>query len=156
MHLVIDVLSALLLRASNMCMQLLAAPTRPEIHRAHNDFYRLDIRVPSNRNLEYISRERLIVWVILGLSSVPLRFLLVNDILRATRTRSARLADYRRYNSAVFPTLASNSCSWVAVTPSFVDGALWRVNAPQDTLKNRGHGQVLSLVWEGARQCCNP
>lgn len=156
MHLVIDVLSALLLRVSNMCMQLLAVSTRPEIHRAHNGFYWLDIRVPSSRNLKYISRERLTVWVILGLSSIPLRFLLVNDVLRATRIRSARLADYRRYNLAVFPTLASNSFSWVAVIPSFVDGALWRLNATQDTLNNRGHGQVLGLVWEGARQCCNP
>ena len=84
-HLAINVLSTLLLGASNMCMQLLAAPTRSEIDRAHRDFYWLDIGVPSNRNLKYISRERLIVWVILGLSSVPLHFLFVNyNNLRTT------------------------------------------------------------------------
>lgn len=130
-----------------MCMQLLAAPTRSEIDRAHKDFYWLDIGVPCIRNLKYISQERLIVWVTLGLSSVLLHFWLVNDNLRATRGRSARLADYRRYNSAVFPALASNYLGWVAVTTSFVDGALWSVKATQDTLNDRDYEQVLGLVW---------
>ena len=155
-HLVINILSTLLLGASNMCMQLLAAPTRSEIDRAHRDRYWLDIGVPSIRNLKYISRERLIVWVILGLSSVPLHFLSVDYDLRTTCGRGARLADYRRYNSAVFPTLASNSFSWVAVTPSFVDGALWSLDATQDTLNNRSHEQVLGLNFDRGTPVLQP
>lgn len=74
-HLVINLLSTLLLGASNMCMQLLAAPTRSEIDRAHKRFTWLDIGAPSLRNLRYIGRERLIIWIVLGLSSVPIHFL---------------------------------------------------------------------------------
>lgn len=147
-HLAINVLSTLLLGASNMCMQLLAAPTRSEVNKAHKDFYWLDVGVPSIRNLKYISRERLIVWGVLGLSSVPLHFLSVNYNFRATHRSSRRFADYRRYNSAVFPTLASNSFDWVAVTPSFAEGAPWSVKATQDTLKSRGHELVLGLVHD--------
>lgn len=75
LHLVINLLSTLLLGASNMCMQLLVAPTRSEIDRAHKKFAWLDIGVPSLRNLRYIGRERLVIWVLLGFSSVPIHFL---------------------------------------------------------------------------------
>lgn len=74
LHVVINVLSTLLLGASNLCMQLLVAPTRREIDKAHKRYVWLDIGVPSVRNLRYISRERLVVCVILGISSVPLHF----------------------------------------------------------------------------------
>ncbi len=47
LHVIINVLSTLLLGASNMCMQLLAAPTRSEIDKAYKDFVWLDIGVPS-------------------------------------------------------------------------------------------------------------
>lgn len=75
LHVIINILSTLLLGASNLCMQLLAAPTRTEIDRAHKKFVWLDIGVPSLRNLRHIGRERLIIWVILGISSIPLHFL---------------------------------------------------------------------------------
>lgn len=77
LHVVINLLSTTLLGASNMCMQLLAAPTRSEIDIAHKSRVWLDIGVPSIRNLKYIHKERLIVWMILGLSSIPLHFLYV-------------------------------------------------------------------------------
>ena len=155
-HLAINVLSTLLLAASNMCMQLLAAPTRSEVDNAHGDSYWLDVGVPSVRNLKYISRERLIVWVILGLSSVPLHFLSVNDNFRANHRSSRRFADYRRYNSAVFPTLASNSFDWVAVTPSFAEGAPWSVKATQDTLNSRGHELVWGLIGDEGTPVLQP
>lgn len=75
LHVIINLLSTLLLGASNMCMQLLAAPTRSEINIAHKDFIWLDIGVPSLRNLRYIGKERLAIWILLGLSSVPIHFL---------------------------------------------------------------------------------
>ena len=75
LHVMINILSTLLLGASNMCMQLLAAPTCFEIDRAHGKHIWLDIGIPSLRNLKYIHRGRLAVLIILGLSSIPLHFL---------------------------------------------------------------------------------
>lgn len=57
LHVIINILSTLLLGALNLCMQLLAAPTRSEIDRAHKEFVWLDIGVPSLRNLRHRSGE---------------------------------------------------------------------------------------------------
>ena len=75
LHAVINLLSSLLLGASNLCMQLLVAPTRSEIDIAHKKFVWLDVGVPSLRNLKHVARERLVIFAILGLSSLPLHFL---------------------------------------------------------------------------------
>jgi hypothetical protein len=77
LHLGINILSTILLAGSNYTMQCLSAPTRSEIDSAHNrkpGVY-LDIGVPGIRNLGYISRRRVILWVALGLSSLPLHLL---------------------------------------------------------------------------------
>ena len=74
-HVGINILSSLLLGASNLCMQLLAAPTRAEVDRAHLKGKWLDIGVPSWRNLSHISNKRKVVWWCLGISSVPLHFM---------------------------------------------------------------------------------
>ena len=74
-HIVINILSSLLLGASNLCMQLLVAPTRAEVDRAHLKGKWLDIGVPSWRNLSHISNKRKAVWWCLGISSVPLHFM---------------------------------------------------------------------------------
>jgi hypothetical protein len=76
-HFLINVLSTLLLGASNLCMQFLVAPTRAEVDRAHSKKRWLDIGVPSWRNLKSISGTRRGMWFILGLSSVPLHFMYV-------------------------------------------------------------------------------
>lgn len=75
LHVIINLLSTLLLGASNLCMQLLAAPRRSEVDRAHKKFVWLHIGVPSLRNLRHIGRERLVICAILAMSSVPLHFL---------------------------------------------------------------------------------
>lgn len=72
-HVAINILGSLLLGASNLCMQLLAAPTRAEVDRAHLKGKWLDIGVPSWRNLSHISNKRKAVWWCLGISSVPLQ-----------------------------------------------------------------------------------
>jgi hypothetical protein len=78
LHILINVLSTGLLGASNLCMQLLAAPTRREIDEAHRDNKWLDIGVPSWRNLWRIKRPRRVVWWCLALSSIPLHFMYVD------------------------------------------------------------------------------
>lgn len=74
LHLVVNLLSSLLLGASNYCMQRLVAPTRKEIDVAHARRQYLDIGIPSMRNLGSISRARMLLWTLLALSSVPLHF----------------------------------------------------------------------------------
>ena len=55
LHLAINVLSTMLLSASNYCMQCLSSPTCEEVDRAHANGKWLDIGVPSVQNLRHIS-----------------------------------------------------------------------------------------------------
>ena len=75
LHIIINILSTILLSGSNYCMQCLSAPTRAEVDSAHSAQTWLDVGIPSFRNLRRISRRRLVVWVLLGLSSAPLHLL---------------------------------------------------------------------------------
>lgn len=74
-HLFINVLSTLLLSASNYCMQCLSAPSRQDIDKAHAKKRWLDIGVPSVRNLRNIPIKKVLVWWSLGISSVPLHLM---------------------------------------------------------------------------------
>lgn len=100
LHVIINGLSTILLSASNCTMQCLASPTREEIDYAHRRGMWLDIGVPSMRNLSKISRTRVIIWVILVLSSVPLHLL---------------------YNSAIFSTLAVQEYSVFATSSDLLN-----------------------------------
>ncbi|KAF5381868.1 hypothetical protein D9757_008367 [Collybiopsis confluens] len=71
-HLVINVLSTVLLGASNYVMQTLCAPTRDEVNRAHEKGIWLDIGLQSIRNLKYTSRLNRLLWIALSISSIPL------------------------------------------------------------------------------------
>ncbi|KAH7115309.1 hypothetical protein B0J11DRAFT_496386 [Dendryphion nanum] len=82
-HLVINLLSTVLLSASNYCMQCLSAPTRKEVDGAHAKGVWLDIGISSIRNLLC----RVMVWIMLGLTSVPLHLF---------------------YNSMVYSSIATN------------------------------------------------
>jgi hypothetical protein len=57
-HVAVNILGTLLLGASNLCMQLLVSPTRQETDKTHGQSRRLDIGVPSIRNLKYIEGRR--------------------------------------------------------------------------------------------------
>lgn len=74
-HVLINVMSTILLSGSNYCMQCMSAPTRREIDKVHAARRWLDVGIPSFRNLRYISRRRLLLWLLLGGSSVPLHLL---------------------------------------------------------------------------------
>jgi hypothetical protein len=75
LHVLINILSTLLLSASNLSMQLLAAPSRTEVDAAHQTQNWLDIGVPSLRNLKHIAKCRRLLWWALVVSSTPLHFL---------------------------------------------------------------------------------
>ncbi|CAH0056929.1 unnamed protein product [Clonostachys solani] len=71
-HLVINIVSTLLLGASNYCMQTLSAPTREDIDKAHKRGSWMDIGIPSLRNIRFVRKRRLLVCLSLALTSIPL------------------------------------------------------------------------------------
>jgi len=75
LHLLINALSTLLLSGSNYTQQCLTAPTRSEIDAAHARRRWMDIGVPSVRNLFRIKAERTLLWMFIGLTSIPLHLL---------------------------------------------------------------------------------
>ena len=75
LHLLINALSTLLLSGSNYTQQCLTAPTRSEIDAAHAKRRWMDIGVPSVRNLFRIKGERTLLWIFIGLTSIPLHLL---------------------------------------------------------------------------------
>ncbi|KIW35231.1 uncharacterized protein PV07_01937 [Cladophialophora immunda] len=99
-HLVINLLSTILLNGSNYCMQCLSAPTRSDVDSAHRAGRWLDIGVLSIRNLRWISRRRLFLWLLLGLSSLSLHLF---------------------YNSAVFVSTSSNNYAVFSVDRAFLE-----------------------------------
>jgi len=96
-HLVVNILSTLLLCSSNYCQQILAAPNREELGRAHARRNWLHIGVPNLRNLWHVGRDRSVLWILLFLSSVPLHLL---------------------FNSVVFTNLQANE---YAIIPTTLD-----------------------------------
>ena len=75
LHLLINALSTLLLSGSNYTQQCLTAPTRSEIDAAHAKRRWMDIGVPGVRNLFRIKGERALLWIVIGLTSIPLHLL---------------------------------------------------------------------------------
>ncbi|KAM0811734.1 hypothetical protein AB5N19_12090 [Seiridium cardinale] len=109
-HLVINILSTILLGASNYCMQILASPTRDEIDAAHSRQRWLRVGVPNFQNLTQVDWKRAVLCVLLGLSSLPLHLL---------------------WNSAVVQTVSSNDFFVGGVTTDFLAGANATAGSPQ-------------------------
>lgn len=101
LHFFINVLSTLLLGASNYTMQCLASPTREEVDRAHHQNKWLDIGIPSVRNLTRIARHRIALWWFIACSGIPLHLF---------------------YNSAVFSTLSAQDYNVFIASPDLISG----------------------------------
>ena len=100
--LIINVLSTLLLAASNYCMQILSSPLREEVDTAHGTYKWFYIGVPNFHNLRYIPWTRRLLFLTLAVSSLPVHLL---------------------WNSAVIQDLAANTYLVAAVSEEFVSGA---------------------------------
>jgi hypothetical protein len=78
MHLVINILSTLMLGASNYCMQCLASPSRAQVDEAHAKRIWVRIGVPNIWNL--LSRQRgkrqVLGWILL-VTSAPIHLMFV-------------------------------------------------------------------------------
>jgi hypothetical protein len=99
LHIVINILSSALLSASNYTMQVLNAPTRSECDKAHARGDWLDIGIPSLHNITRVTWPRRVLWLLLGVSSVPIHLF---------------------YNSAAFKTIDSNVYDVVIATPLYL------------------------------------
>ena len=117
-HLVLNVFGTAILASSNFFMQVVVAPSRDELDRAHSKGQWLDIGVPSLRNFAHLSRLKRLSWLALMVSSLPIHFL---------------------FNSAVFLIQSSDSTftmtmagkSFVGGGPFYPPGAsLWNMEVP--------------------------
>ena len=75
LHLLINLLSTLLLAASNYVMQCLGAPSRSDVDQAHKQRKWLDIGTFSVRNFAVMDTRRKILWTLLLLSSTPIHMM---------------------------------------------------------------------------------
>ena len=117
-HLIINVLSTLLLSGSNYCMQCLSAPTRREINNAHKRGITLDIGIPSLRNLAALDPWKDFMWILLGMSSLPLHLLSVS--LPHDFKDFSCLIPNHRYNSVIYSSLGANNYFVFSVNQTFV------------------------------------
>ena len=69
-HLLMNLVSIVLLSASNYTMQCLSSPNRQEIDRAHASRQSLDIGVPSLKNLRRVTRQARLSWILLAVTSI--------------------------------------------------------------------------------------
>lgn len=120
LHVIINILSSILLSASNYAMQCLSSPTRAECDSAHARRDWLDIGVNGVRNLTRVSWQRRILWTLLGISSIPIHLL---------------------FNSAVFKTLDANEHSMFVVSKDFLEGQQQHIAYTEPYPDEyRGHG----------------
>ena len=83
LQLTVNILSTVLLGASNYCMQCLNSPTREEVNKAHSKGRFLHIGVSSIHNIRGISAGRKLLWLGLGLSAFPLHLMCVTIFVSA-------------------------------------------------------------------------
>lgn len=96
----VNILSTVLLGASNYCMQCLSSPTREEIDRSDARGFYLHIGVPSAHIFWGVGRRRRLLWLVLAISALSLQFVYV---FRPSKFRFT-IDVFRRYNSVAFLT----------------------------------------------------
>ena len=79
LHLLINILSTIMLAASNYCMQCLSSPSRQNIDDLHPQQEWLDIGIPSPKNLFFIGWRRRVLWMLLLVSSLPIHLMFVSE-----------------------------------------------------------------------------
>ena len=74
-QLAINTISTILLTATNYCMQCLNAPTRSQVDYAHSKNRWVEIGVMRVRNLSWVGWKKIILWIFLALSSIPMHLM---------------------------------------------------------------------------------
>lgn len=140
-HFFLNVLSTGLLSASNYCMQLLSAPTRANINRAHSTGHWLDIGIPSIRNLRFSDWKRRSLWLLLCVSSIPLHLVYNSTFYAAIATNDYNILyateDFVNgggYDTSKFPTTSAQN-----ITFFHNDAKNWTYLNNQDCIQNYAH-----------------
>lgn len=130
-HLIINILSTVIVGASNYSMQCLSSPTRIEIDRAHSKGKWLHIGVPNWENLRRLSVQRAGLWILLASSTVPLQLF---------------------YNSAVFSELSTHQYDAFLLSSTFLSGALPNSTGFEGSLREyQKNGQLTNNIT--SREC---
>lgn len=74
-HVALNIISSLFLGAGNYCMQILIAPSRAEMDKAHSKGVSLSIGVSNVGNSRYIERKRVFSWLLIGMFATILHLL---------------------------------------------------------------------------------
>lgn len=117
-HVVVNILSAVLLSASNYTMQVLCSPKRAEVDRAHRQGTFMTIGGQSFKNLRFIGIYRVALWSLLAISSLPLHLLCV-----ALMPRLHLPSNLLRYNSIFFPVTGAYAYMVAVTTTGFEEEA---------------------------------
>ncbi|KAM0417299.1 hypothetical protein ACHAPT_012680 [Fusarium lateritium] len=107
-----------ILASSNFFMQALVAPTREEANRAHSMGEWVEIGVQSIRNFRFISRRKIVFWVLFSITSIPLHLV---------------------FNGCVLESKATTSFKLLMVSESFLKGAPYTVPALTEVMPNRDY-----------------
>lgn len=106
LHLAINTISSGVLASSNFFMQVMVAPTRKDVDKAHARSKWVEIGVQSWRNLIHVPKRNAFYWTLFAISSVPLHLI---------------------FNSCVLESRASTDFVMAVVSDSFVRGAAWSI-----------------------------
>nr|RBQ95898.1 hypothetical protein FVER53263_08437 [Fusarium verticillioides] len=101
-HLAINIIGTGVLGSSNFFMQVLVAPTRQDVDRAHAAKRWVEIGVHSIHNFRFISKRRIFLWALFSLTSIPLHLV---------------------FNGSVLESKATNGFLAIMVSEDFLDGA---------------------------------
>ena len=142
-HLGVNVVCTVLLATSSYAVQCLTSPTRNDINRVHQRSRCIDFGVPSFRNLLCISPRRVLLWLVLLLSSIPLHLLANSAVYEIQGANSYVLAvveeDFlsrplsRLGQGYVYAGAGLNSGYYTDPQPSWVDQVT--VNLYQNTTR---------------------
>jgi hypothetical protein len=103
-HLAINFVASGVLASSNFFMQVLVAPTRADVDRAHAKGRALEIGVQSWRNLFHVRFLHRAFWILLAISTVPLHLI---------------------FNSTIMESKASTDFIMLMTSDKFLEGAPW-------------------------------
>ncbi|KAI1100244.1 hypothetical protein F4804DRAFT_348730 [Jackrogersella minutella] len=84
LHFLLNLISTLTLASSSYFMQILSAPSRQEIDRAHSRLRSLDIGVSSLKNIRLVSPLKTLGWLVLSISSIPIHLLFNSSIFQTS------------------------------------------------------------------------
>ncbi|KAF5662420.1 hypothetical protein FHETE_7966 [Fusarium heterosporum] len=87
-HLLLNVFSTLILASSNFFMQIINAPSRDDLDRAHARSGWVNIGVPSMRNFLYLGPAKFACWFVLACSSIPIHLFFNSLVFQVAEVRS--------------------------------------------------------------------